>query len=815
MTVRTNDPTKVPSFIALPREITPGLRRYLESLEEAIEIRLGRRGDSRDRAITLRELIDSGLAEELASTPFNPNQANQTFSPTVTVPNLPVPPAPTSFTAAGAYSQIILTWDISFYQGHALTELWRHDADIIGDAVLIGVSGGGTYVDPVGSSKSYYYWARHVNSNGVYGPWHAANGVFAETAVDVEYLLDILSNSITTSELSIALNQRLDDADQGIIDLTNTYGSTSSAATSAAEALASAQAAAASDGSALSAAQAAAASASASAASESSASNSATLAAGSASAASGSASGAAVSAGQAAISASDASGSASAAAISAGTAAASASAASVSEGNASTYAGQASSSASDASGSASQASTSAGTAASSASAASLSAGSASTYATNASTSASDAAGSANVASTQAGLASTSASNASGSASSASVYAGQAAGSAVSAEGYASSAATALNEVRATATGFDAFYSWPFNNSVDGWTTSGVTATTGTTAVTLTSTGTAPRFISPTISLVGSTYNKVRARVRRTSGSGWRGNCYYTTASHSFSTSYYKVISDSTVLDEWRVLEWDMAALNSGGTDWTSNTITMIRLDMGNSASDTFEVDWVVIGASDPGAYSAAIQTEASVRASETGDLFAQYTVKVDVNGAVAGYGLASEVNEYGSATSSFGVNANRFYVTPPTNHSGPTAPSSPVDGTLWFNTSNSTYNRYNGSTWVPFTPTVPFIVQATDTSVDGVTVPAGVYMDAAYIKNASITAAKIGSVNADTITSGEMSANYIKGGTIDANSVTIAGVSPSFSIKSASSGQRLEMNGSVIRVYDSNGYLRVKLGNLA
>ena len=34
-------------------------------MKEAQEIRLGRRGDPKDRAITLRELIDSGLAEEL------------------------------------------------------------------------------------------------------------------------------------------------------------------------------------------------------------------------------------------------------------------------------------------------------------------------------------------------------------------------------------------------------------------------------------------------------------------------------------------------------------------------------------------------------------------------------------------------------------------------------------------------------------------------------------------------------------------------------------------------------------------------------
>ena len=44
----------------------------LTSLKRSISV-LGRRGDKRDRAITLRELIDSGLAVDLASAPFDPN----------------------------------------------------------------------------------------------------------------------------------------------------------------------------------------------------------------------------------------------------------------------------------------------------------------------------------------------------------------------------------------------------------------------------------------------------------------------------------------------------------------------------------------------------------------------------------------------------------------------------------------------------------------------------------------------------------------------------------------------------------------------
>ena len=65
--------TKVPAIIDIPADIDPKVKRVLDSMKEASEIRLGRRGDPRDRAITLRELIDSGLATELRDKQFDPN----------------------------------------------------------------------------------------------------------------------------------------------------------------------------------------------------------------------------------------------------------------------------------------------------------------------------------------------------------------------------------------------------------------------------------------------------------------------------------------------------------------------------------------------------------------------------------------------------------------------------------------------------------------------------------------------------------------------------------------------------------------------
>jgi len=69
----TQTATKLPSLPALPAGTDPALRQYLSNLAEIVETRLGRLADPRDRAVTLRELVESGLAEELKLRPFDPN----------------------------------------------------------------------------------------------------------------------------------------------------------------------------------------------------------------------------------------------------------------------------------------------------------------------------------------------------------------------------------------------------------------------------------------------------------------------------------------------------------------------------------------------------------------------------------------------------------------------------------------------------------------------------------------------------------------------------------------------------------------------
>lgn len=199
--------TKVPGIPKPPADVSPALRAYLEAIAEAVEIRLGRRGDPVDRAITLRELIATGLALELRGNPFDPN--NPEAGPGFIDPERPtvtdVPLRPTGFTASGAYSQILLFWDFPNYSKHSQTEIWSHPTNSLGDATLTGVDTGRAFIDPVGSGVQRFYWIRHVNTAGTFGPWNSTTGTQAATATDVAHQLAVLGGAITASQLATSL----------------------------------------------------------------------------------------------------------------------------------------------------------------------------------------------------------------------------------------------------------------------------------------------------------------------------------------------------------------------------------------------------------------------------------------------------------------------------------------------------------------------------------------------------------------------------------------------------------------------------------
>lgn len=161
----------------------------------------------------------------------------------------------------------------------------------------------------------------------------------------------------------------------------------------------------------------------------------------------------------------------------------------------------------------------------------------------------------------------------------------------------------------------------------------------------------------------------------------------------------------------------------------------------------------------------ALAVESSTRETETGELYAQYTVKVDANGYIAGYGLAVTANN-GPPTSEFYIRADRFAVAPPTDFSQEDEPVAWAIGDIWYQPSTRNVKAWNGTVWDPFTVPIPFIVQTTATVENGVTIPPGVYMDAAYIKNLTAVYARFQQLVADDIAAAEISAAQLTAGSL-------------------------------------------------
>lgn len=165
------------------------------------------------------------------------------------------------------------------------------------------------------------------------------------------------------------------------------------------------------------------------------------------------------------------------------------------------------------------------------------------------------------------------------------------------------------------------------------------------------------------------------------------------------------------------------------------------------------------------ALSASIQTESTTRATQTGELYAQYTVKTDVGGLISGYGLASTANN-AAPTSAFGIQAGQFFVAPPTVNQATAPTANLYKGFVWRNSTTGLVQYWTGTAWSTTPQTLPFVVQAVPTTINGVAVPAGMYAESAFIMNGTITNAKIANLAVDDAKVANLSAAKLTAGSI-------------------------------------------------
>lgn len=308
------------------------------------------------------------------------------------------------------------------------------------------------------------------------------------------------------------------------------------------------------------------------------------------------------------------------------------------------------------------------------------------------------------------------------------------------------------------TTFDAIQVWNFDADAEGWAATNATIGWASGWLKYTSPIGTVELRSPTLSpaVNGAAYQTARFRIKRTSGSTWTVDLRWKVG----STWYTKSIANPTLaIDEAKTIVVDLSA----ETNWNASSIVQVGLDLASSGSDLFEVDWLGIGRDGPAASTAALQqeslaratadsalasdittlqanvagnaaaisTEASARATADGYLGAQYTVRVQLTEGgrtvMGGFGISGTSAPGAGPTIDFGVQADKFWIGAPTGSTGVNA-------------------------------ILPFVVQTTDQVIDGVSIPKGVYMDGAYIKNLSALVAKIGQATIDDSKIGSLSA---------------------------------------------------------
>ena len=209
-------------------------------------------------------------------------------------------------------------------------------------------------------------------------------------------------------------------------------------------------------------------------------------------------------------------------------------------------------------------------------------------------------------------------------------------------------------------------------------------------------------------------------------------------------------------------------------------------------------------------------------------LQAGQTIKLSYDGLVTGYGLAIDMQGGGTCSvgghtteaaclaaggtwtpvapiSAFGVRADKFFVAGPATVAAVAPTTDNYKGRAWYCTNTHTVGdvTYTAGATYYFTgiasplwsssssyANIPFIVQTSPwTDGNGVTVNPGVYMDAAYIRDATITGAKIQNVTIDSGKISSLTADKIASGSIAVGRYI---QSPNFVSGTGGTGWRIE-----------------------
>ena len=185
----------------------PGASNFTQRVRETLMVALGRTGDPLDRHLTLRDLLDSGVAKVKSgfslrsgmtgSLPLTPGPGEE--------PDLTPPPTPEGFAVSAAISHVFIEHSAPVYtvgHGHLRTRVYgvKYTGGALptfSQAVELGQFSGTIWAMPSDPSTTWRLWIKWETKDGVLSnsPAGGTNGLVATTGQDVDAMVKAMTGT--------------------------------------------------------------------------------------------------------------------------------------------------------------------------------------------------------------------------------------------------------------------------------------------------------------------------------------------------------------------------------------------------------------------------------------------------------------------------------------------------------------------------------------------------------------------------------------------------------------------------------------------
>lgn len=190
----------------------------VNALTESMQLFAGQNSDKLERAVTLKDLANSGFSVNLGA---GDSSVTVTVPPTNDEPDMSTPPAMTGVSFSATFNNILIFWNPAGYKNHAYVEVWiaaptktagsTTTPTVVTDANLHGICTTTAYYVSVLPGDSWRIWLRNVSKQGVVGPWYSLDGNVVDVPADPAYIIDKISGEIRESDLYADLGTKIDD----------------------------------------------------------------------------------------------------------------------------------------------------------------------------------------------------------------------------------------------------------------------------------------------------------------------------------------------------------------------------------------------------------------------------------------------------------------------------------------------------------------------------------------------------------------------------------------------------------------------------